>query len=131
MKTMFEVDDMTIHRIVEDEKGYTPALEFLPGLTPAMLEENRSWMEAAKALNPADDTLVLCFQSYVVRTPHHTVLIDSCIGNGKTRPRPAWSGKQDTNYMSSLTAAGVGVEDIDFVMCTHLNVYNVGWNTKL
>ena len=131
MKTMFEVDDMTIHRIVEDEKGYTPALEFLPGLTPAMLEENRSWMEAAKALNPADDTLVLCFQSYVVRTPHHTVLIDSCIGNGKTRPRPAWSGKQDTNYMSSLTAAGVGVEDIDFVMCTHLHVDHVGWNTKL
>ena len=131
MKTTFTVDDMTIHRIIEDENGYTPALEFLPGLSKETLEENRSWMEAAKALNPVDDTLVLCFQSYVVRTPHHTVLIDSCIGNDKARPRAAWNRKQDPNYMRSLAAAGVGVEDIDFVMCTHLHVDHVGWNTRL
>ena len=42
MKTTFTVDDMTIHRIIEDENGYTPALEFLPGLTKETLEENRS-----------------------------------------------------------------------------------------
>ena len=88
-------------------------------------------MEAAKALNPIDDTLVLCFQSYVVRTPHHTVLIDSCIGNDKARPRAAWNRKQDPNYMRSLAAVGVGVDDIDFVMCTHLHVDHVGWNTRL
>ena len=132
MKTTFTVDDMTIHRIVEDEKGYTPILDFLPGLTKERLEENRAWMEAAGALNPVDDTLVLCFQSYVVRTPHHTVLVDSCIGNDKSRPsRAAWNGKKDANYMRALAAAGVGVEDIDYVMCTHLHVDHVGWNTRL
>ena len=132
MKTTFTVDDMTIHRIVEDEKGYTPALEFLPGLSKDVLEENRGWMQSMDALNPAVDTLVLCFQSYVVRTPHHTVLVDSCIGNDKTRPaRAAWNGKQDGNYMKALNAAGIGVEDIDYVMCTHLHVDHVGWNTKL
>ena len=132
MKTTFTVDDMTIHRIVEDEKGYTPALEFLPGLSKDVLEENRSWMQDMGALNPADDTLVLCFQSYVVRTPHHTVLVDSCIGNDKPRSaRAAWNGKQDGNYMRALAAAGVGVADIDYVMCTHLHVDHVGWNTKL
>ena len=78
------------------------------------------------------DVLILCFQSYVVRTPHHTILIDSCIGNDKPRPlRPKWNMKTDDTYMRGLKAAGVSVEDIDFVMCTHLHVDHVGWNTRL
>ena len=33
--------------------------------------------------------------------------------------------------MNALKAAGLGPEDIDFVMCTHLHGDHVGWNTKL
>ena len=80
----------------------------------------------------ADDVLILCFQSYIVKTPHHTILVDSCIGNDKPRPlRPKWNMKTDDTYMRGLKAAGVSVDDIDFVMCTHLHVDHVGWNTKL
>ncbi len=76
--------------------------------------------------------LILCFQSYVVKTPHHTILIDSCIGNDKPRPgRPAWNMKTDEIYLRDLAAAGVSVDDIDIVMCTHLHVDHVGWNTRL
>ena len=32
MRTEYSVDDMTIHRLVEQETGYTPMLEFLPNL---------------------------------------------------------------------------------------------------
>src|SRR5690348_724379 len=129
MRTTFNVDDMTIHRIVEQEQGFTPVLEFLPGLSRERLDENRSWMEPA-ALDPETEKLVLCFQSYVVKTPHHTVLVDSCIGNDKIRPtREAWNKKNDDHYMRALAAAGVSVEDIDYVMCTHLHADHVGWNT--
>ena len=131
MRTSFSVDDMTIHRIVEQEQGFTPVLEFLPGLSRELLDENRPWMEPA-ALDPATDKLVLCFQSYVVQTPHHTVLVDSCIGNDKIRPtREAWNKKTDDHYMHALAAAGVSVDDIDYVMCTHLHADHVGWNTRL
>ncbi len=131
MRTSFSVDDMTIHRIVEQEQGFTPVLEFLPGLSRELLDENRPWMEPA-ALDPATDKLVLCFQSYVVQTPHHTVLVDSCIGNDKIRPtREAWNKKTDDHYMHALAAAGVSVDDIDCVMCTHLHADHVGWNTRL
>jgi glyoxylase-like metal-dependent hydrolase (beta-lactamase superfamily II) len=76
--------------------------------------------------------LILCFQSYIVRTPHHTILIDSCIGNDKPRPlRPKWNMKTDDTYLRALKAAGFSVADIDFVMCTHLHVDHVGWNTRL
>jgi len=68
----------------------------------------------------------------VVKTPHHTVLVDSCIGNDKIRPtREAWNRKTDDHYMRALAAAGVSVADVDFVMCTHLHADHVGWNTRL
>ena len=95
-----------------------------------MLDENRSWMEPA-ALDPAG-MAVLCFQSYVVKTPHHTILVDACIGNDKSFPhRPTWHRKSDSNWMQALKAAGVTVDDIDIVMCTHLHGDHVGWNTRL
>jgi glyoxylase-like metal-dependent hydrolase (beta-lactamase superfamily II) len=88
-------------------------------------------MQTAKALN-AEDVLILCFQSYLVKTPHHTILIDSCIGNDKPRTsRPKWHMKTDDTYMRALAATGLSVDDIDYVMCTHLHPDHVGWNTRL
>jgi len=130
MSLKFTVGDFTVHRIIEQETTFLPALDLLPGLTLERLAENRAWMKQAKALDEAD-TLILCFQSYVVKTPHHTILIDSCIGNDKPRPtRPKWNMKTDDTYMRGLAAAGLSVGDIDFVMCTHLHVDHVGWNTR-
>jgi glyoxylase-like metal-dependent hydrolase (beta-lactamase superfamily II) len=127
----FAVGDLTIHRIIEQETTFLPAVDLLPGLTPDLLAENRSWMRGAGALDESD-VLILCFQSYIVKTPHHTILVDSCIGNDKPRPlRPKWNMKTDDSYMRALAASGFSVGDIDFVMCTHLHVDHVGWNTRL
>src|SRR6267378_3963674 len=131
MSLKLTVGDLTIHRIIEQETTYLPALDMLPGLTPELLAENRPWMRDASAID-ASDVLILCFQSYIVKTPHHTILVDSCIGNDKPRPaRPNWNMKTDDIYMRALAAAGFSAGDIDFVMCTHLHVDHVGWNTRL
>jgi len=131
MSLKFSVGDLTIHRAIEQETTFLPALDLLPQLTPEVLAENRAWMRQAKAIDESD-VLILCFQSYIVRTPHHTILIDSCIGNDKPRPaRPKWHMKTDDTYMRALSAAGVTPADIDYVMCTHLHVDHVGWNTRL
>jgi len=125
------IGDLVIHRIIEQETTFLPALEMLPGLTPDLLAENRPWMRRAGAIDEAD-VLILCFQSYIVKTPHHTILVDSCIGNDKPRPlRPKWNMKTDDAYMRALAAAGFSLSDIDYVMCTHLHVDHVGWNTRL
>jgi glyoxylase-like metal-dependent hydrolase (beta-lactamase superfamily II) len=121
---------MTIHRIIEMESGFLPALQFFPDLTPEVLAENRSWMQPAAM--DKNDVLIMCFQSYVVRTPHHTILVDTCVGNDKRRSaRPAWHMKTDDAYMRALAAHGLTVNDIDYVMCTHLHVDHIGWNTRL
>jgi glyoxylase-like metal-dependent hydrolase (beta-lactamase superfamily II) len=131
MDPKFAVGDLEIHRIVEQETAIAPALTFLPCLTPDVLAENRAWMKKAGAIDDGD-LLILCFQSFVVKTPHHTILIDSCIGNDKPRPlRPQWHMKSDQTYLRALKAAGFSVADIDFVMCTHLHLDHVGWNTRL
>jgi glyoxylase-like metal-dependent hydrolase (beta-lactamase superfamily II) len=129
--TSFRIGDMTIHRIVESGAPFMDAMEFLPDLTPEVLDEHRSWLEPA-ALESATGKPIFCFQSYLVRTPHDVVLIDSCVGNDKNRPtRPSWHMKTDKTYMSALASAGTTVQDIDYVMCTHLHPDHVGWNTRL
>lgn len=130
MSTGIRIGEVTIERIVELEGPFLPALDMFPELTPALLDEHRHWL-APDALD-ADGMLRLCFQSYVVRTPHHTILIDSCIGNDKERPnRPAWHMKRDDTFIRGLAAIGLAPADIDVVMCTHLHVDHVGWNTRL
>jgi glyoxylase-like metal-dependent hydrolase (beta-lactamase superfamily II) len=131
MSLSFSVGDLTIQRVIEQETSFLPALDMFPGLTPEVLAENRGWLRQAKALDDAD-VLMLCFQSYIIKTPHHTILVDSCIGNEKQRPgRPKWHMKTDDTYLRGLAAAGISVADIDYVMCTHLHVDHVGWNTRL
>ncbi len=126
MSNVLSIGDITIRRIVEQEGPFLPALDVFPKLTAELLEENRHWL-APRALD-RNGTLVFSFQSYVVRTPRHTVLVDSCIGNDKVRPTRL---KRDETFMRALAAAGFGVDDIDFVMCTHMHVDHVGWNTRL
>ena len=60
-----------------------------------------------------------------------TILIDTCVGNHKSRKhRPKWD-MMNTPYLDRLKAAGVTPDQIDMVMCTHLHVDHVGWNTRL
>ncbi len=135
MALRYAVGDMTIDRIIELEAPnpdapYRPQT-FFPDLTAELLEENRGWL-TGNGLDPVHGNVMLCYQSYVVRTPHHTVLIDSCIGNHKNHPaRPHWHRKSDDIYARGLAGAGLAVEDIDFVLCTHLHADHVGWNTRL
>ena len=129
MATSFNIGDIRIDRLVEQEGRFLAALDMFPALTQERLEAERHWLEP-HALD-AEGFMLLSFHSYIVRTPHHTVLIDSCIGNDKPRARPAWDMKRDETYMRGLGALGLSVEDIDFVLCTHLHADHVGWNTRL
>ena len=130
MPGAIEIGSATIHRIVEQEGPFFDAMQFFPTATKEFLDENRRWLQPR--FLDANDKLILCIQSYVVRTPHHTIMIDTCVGNHKPRPtRSFWNMMNSDRYEKSLAASGFGVNDIDFVMCTHLHTDHVGWNTRL
>src|SRR5271154_3572016 len=84
MSLKFTAGDLTIHRLIEQDITFLPVHDVFAGLTPDLLAENRQWLRDSGAID-ATDTLILCFQSYVVCNPHHTILIDSYIGNNKPR----------------------------------------------
>ena len=130
MSTGIEIGNVTIHRIVEQEGPFFDAMHFFPTMTRERLDENRGWLQPR--FLDASDRLMLCIQSYIVQTPHHTIMIDSCVGNHKPRPtRSFWHMMNSDRYEKNLAASGFSVNDIDFVMCTHLHTDHVGWNTRL
>ncbi len=74
--------------------------------------------------------LIMSIHALVVDTGEQRIVVDTCIGNDKQRNIPAWSNLQ-TRFLEDLAAAGYPRESIDMVMCTHLHVDHVGWNTML
>jgi glyoxylase-like metal-dependent hydrolase (beta-lactamase superfamily II) len=125
-----QIGNITIHRIVEQEGPFFNAMSFFPDITKELLDQNRGWLQPR--FLDAEDRLMLCIQSYIVKTPHHTIMVDSCVGNHKPRPtRPFWNMMNTDRYEKNLAAAGFSVNDIDFCMCTHLHTDHVGWNTRL
>ena len=131
MTKVIAVKDITIHPVVEQQAPFFDVFEFFPTLTKELLEENRSWLQPT-FIDPASGKLVLCVQSFVIKSAHHNILIDSCVGNDKPRPaRPLWNMMKSGRFEQGLAAAGLTANDIDYVMCTHLHVDHVGWNTRL
>ena len=122
-------DGATIHRIVESQGPLYDPFTFFLGLTKETLAEHRD--AAGAGIDEATGLVVLCMQSYVVRTPHHTILVDTCVGNHKELPNPVWAMRRSEQYMTGLAALGLTVDDIDYVLCTHLHFDHVGWNTRL
>ncbi len=81
--------------------------------------------------DPATGLLKLSIHSWLVEIGGRKILIDTCVGNHKSRKaRPFWDNI-NTPWLERLAAAGVKPEEIDMVMCTHLHVDHVGWNTRL
>ena len=125
-----QIGDFRVDRVLESESPYF-ALDFLlPGAPPDLIAANSDWLKP-RFVDPADDRLILAFQSFVLRTGRHTILIDSCTGNDKERPeRPNWH-RQKHPFLERMRALGVAPEAVDFVFCTHLHADHVGWNTTL
>jgi glyoxylase-like metal-dependent hydrolase (beta-lactamase superfamily II) len=122
--------EIRLARILEREMPEFPATELLPDATPAGLAPHRHWL-APKALDPASGNLVLPVQSYLVRTRHHNILIDACLGEEKTdRTYAPWNKLRGSRFIGDLAAQGLAPEDVDFVFCTHLHSDHVGWNTR-
>ncbi|MEM9131340.1 MAG: MBL fold metallo-hydrolase [Actinomycetota bacterium] len=74
--------------------------------------------------------LILRIQALVVESHDQRILVDTCVGNDKERTTPLFD-RLSTTFLDDLTAAGFPPESIDQVVCTHLHVDHVGWNTRL
>jgi glyoxylase-like metal-dependent hydrolase (beta-lactamase superfamily II) len=125
-----KLGDVTVTRIEEmhGPLGLTPQ-ELIPGVP------QQAWQRHAAELIPdhlAEGIAIVAFQTWLVRSEGQTILIDTGIGNDKTRPAlEAWDHLAQPAYLDNLRRAGTQPTDVDLVINTHLHVDHVGWNTSL
>jgi glyoxylase-like metal-dependent hydrolase (beta-lactamase superfamily II) len=75
--------------------------------------------------------LKMSIHSLVVETPTRRIVVDTGLGNDKQgRNVPTWNNRQGP-FLETLREAGFAPDSIDTVLCTHLHVDHVGWNTRL
>ena len=75
--------------------------------------------------------LKMSIHSLVVETPSRRMVVDTGLGNDKQgRSVPTWNHR-NTPFLETMAAAGFPPDSIDTVLCTHLHVDHVGWNTRL
>jgi glyoxylase-like metal-dependent hydrolase (beta-lactamase superfamily II) len=122
----WQVGDVRITKIVEME---------VPGGTKFILPDATKeaclpieWMQP-HFMTP-DGRLIMSIHALVIETPDRRIVVDTCIGNDKKRRIPAWTDLS-LPFLEDMAKAGYPVDSIDTVMCTHLHVDHVGWNTRL
>jgi glyoxylase-like metal-dependent hydrolase (beta-lactamase superfamily II) len=126
--TPIRLGDVEIIRVVEIPRSTYPTSDMLPTSDAAAIARHRAgWLGAFYDAGTGD--LGSRIQSYAVRTPAETIVIDTCVGNDKARENPLWNMRRGT-WLDDLRAAGVAPEDVDYVLCTHMHVDHVGWNTR-
>lgn len=122
------IGEVTVSSIVERDGPWRSPEAMFPEGDKATALAHLATMEPF-LYDAESDRLVLTYQSYVVRTRHHTVLIDTCTGEDKGHPPPMDFPKRP--WLDAFHAEGLTFEDIDYVFCTHLHIDHCGWNTRL
>ena len=120
----WRIGDVRVTKVVEMEvAGGTEFI--LPQATPDAVRDMQ-WMRP----HFMDDRgrLIMSVHALLVETPAMRIVVDTCIGNDKPRRIPGWNILQKP-FLRDMQQAGYPPASIDAVLCTHLHVDHVGWNT--
>jgi len=122
----WRIGDVKITRIVEMSAVRTPEFGYRNLSTEEIKQE--TWLQPHFAT--AEGELKSCIQAFVVESHGRRIIIDTCVGNDKPRANTSWNQLQGS-FLEDLAKAGYPAETIDIVLCTHLHIDHVGWNTVL
>lgn len=122
----WQVGQVKVTRVVEMQLP-TPAGSkyFIPQATAEALRRS-PWLYPHFVSE--DEVMQMSIHALLVEAPGLRLVVDTCVGNDK--PRGLLRGKAlSTNFLEDLEAIGWTRERVDAVVCTHLHVDHVGWNT--
>jgi len=121
----WQIGDVRITQIVElTTASLGPYL--LPQATPEELDAI-DWMWP---FVDAQQRIVLSIHALVLETRDQCLVVDTCIGNDKERTYPRWNHMQG-RFLEDFVERGFALDRVDTVLCTHMHVDHVGWNTRL
>ena len=123
------IGDVKVTRVVELETPvpYHPKYPLIGEATPDALRD-MPWLYP-HFVTP-EGHLNTSIHALLVETPEVKLVVDTCIGNDKPR-RMTGRMPLQTRFLESFEAAGCALDAVQAVLCTHLHVDHVGWNTRL
>jgi hypothetical protein len=123
------IGDITIDVVIEREGPWRRPQDFFPAYDDAVFKHHLAGMEP-EVFDTALGLMVITYQTFVVRTPRYTILVDTCTGEDKGHPPPFdFPGKE--RWRNELFVLRISYEQVDYVFCTHLHIDHTGWNTTL
>lgn len=124
------IGEVKITSIVESETPTSPRFLYANVDKIGVLEraEKAPWLRPHFVSD--DGYLLQKIQCLVIDVGEHRIAVDTCIGNDKDRNNELWDHLQGP-FLEDMTKAGYAPESITHVVCTHLHVDHVGWNTRL
>ncbi len=121
----WQIGDVRITQIVElTTASLGPYL--LPQATPEALDA----IDWIWPFVDAQQRIVLSIHALVLETRDQCIVVDTCIGNDKERTYPRWNRMQG-RFLDDFVERGFALDRVDTVLCTHMHVDHVGWNTRL
>ncbi|KKC23921.1 MBL fold metallo-hydrolase [Sphingomonas sp. SRS2] len=130
MAMIGSVGNVEIGRIFDSSLlGFT-AQSWFPLFDREALRAHEHWL-CPDHFDPETGRIPMPVHSWLLRVGGRNVLIDTCMGNDKERPQFPEMHRLQNRYLDRLAAVGLAPADIDYVLCTHLHVDHVGWNTCL
>ena len=122
----WRVGDVVITRIVDFEVSGMPPQVVFGELTQERVREV-GWLRPHYAT--PEGGLIISIHAYVVESNGVRIIVDTCAGNDKPRHSPHFN-MLTTQFLERLAHAGFSPADIDYVLCTHMHIDHVGWNTR-
>jgi glyoxylase-like metal-dependent hydrolase (beta-lactamase superfamily II) len=122
----WRVGAVTITSVVEAETHGIPPQLFFPDATADDVLAHE-WVVPTWA--DERGRIGMRVQALVLQTPTRTIVVDPCVGNGKTLSMPFWND-QAFPFLERFRAAGFDPELVDLVVHTHLHEDHIGWDTQ-
>jgi len=123
----WQIGNVRITKLQEQELAWNGTMILAQGTADNVKREGE-WLQP---FVDKQGKFLVSIHSLLVESEGRRILVDTCVGNDKNRP----GFKDWTNlhlpYLATLQKAGFSRESIDTVVCTHLHLDHVGWNTML
>jgi glyoxylase-like metal-dependent hydrolase (beta-lactamase superfamily II) len=123
----WRIGEVTVTRVPEVEMR-VPVAHFIPDGTPEALARH-PWLVPDFAT--PEGVLRLSIHGLAIEAPGLRVLVDPCFGEGKTMPAYELVLDGQSDFLAGLASIGFTRDSVDVVLCTHLHIDHVGWNTML
>jgi glyoxylase-like metal-dependent hydrolase (beta-lactamase superfamily II) len=123
----WKIGNVTVTSVAELDDAPIPG-QLVIGAASAEAIQEIGWLHPNFA--DAAGNILLRIQALIVESAGRRIVVDTCLGNDKPRINDFFANLH-TPFLTDMAAAGFAPGSIDAVICTHLHVDHIGWNTML